>query len=201
MKTGVLVRACELGIFLVLSTSWAQQPQRLDAKKKAATAAKPLILEKAEGELRTRRAAPSGVSMSLPASQFLLKFSPKNNASQQLVLGTEQITPGGRIRAHRHLEQDEILLIQTGTAHVELGDQRRDVHAGGLVFIPANTRIALENIGAEPIDLVFVFSAPGFEDYMRCVSVPAGQPAAPITRDELKSCSHEGHVIYDDLQD
>lgn len=46
----------------------------------------------------------------------------------------------------------------------------REVHAGGLVFLPRNMTIQLESIGSEPIALVFIFSAPGFEDYMRCRS-------------------------------
>jgi quercetin dioxygenase-like cupin family protein len=164
--------------------------------------ARPLILEKDEGERRVRRQpiGNSNVPMSMPTSEFILKFSPKNNGSQRLVMGTEQIPPGGRIRPHRHLEQDEILIIEGGQAHVRLGDREADVHDGGTVFIPANTMIALQNRGERPIQLVFIFSAPGFEDYMRCTSVAAGQPAPPILLAELRKCSHEGHVVYADLE-
>jgi quercetin dioxygenase-like cupin family protein len=51
--------------------------------------------------------------------------------------GTEQIPPGGLIAKHKHFGQDEILLIQTGSAHVWLGAEERDVHAGAIVFIPS----------------------------------------------------------------
>ncbi len=164
--------------------------------------AKPLLLEKNEGELRVRRIpADNTVRMSVPSSQFMLKVSPKNNGPQHLVLVTEELLPGARIRTHKHLAQDEILLIQTGTAHVRLGDQERDVHAGGLVFIPSNTWIGLKNIGSEPISLVGIFSAPGFEDYMRCASVPVSQKASVITREELKNCAHEGHAVYEELEE
>jgi quercetin dioxygenase-like cupin family protein len=134
--------------------------------------------------------------MSVPSSEFLLKISPKNNGSQHLVLGTEELAPGARIRQHKHLGQDEILLIQTGIAHVRVGNLERNVHAGGLVFLPSNTPIELENVDSEPIALVFLFSSPGFEDYMRCSSVPAGERPSLITRDELKQCAHAGHVEY-----
>src|SRR5437016_1644115 len=101
----------------------------------AEISAKPLMLEQNEGELRTRR---THVDKSATASsQFLLKVSPKNNGSQHLVAGTEVLAPGAILPKHRHLTQDEILLIHTGTAHVWLGDQERELHAGGLVFIPA----------------------------------------------------------------
>jgi quercetin dioxygenase-like cupin family protein len=82
---------------------------------------------------------------------------------------------------HRHLVQDEIALNHSGKAHVWLGDQERDLHAGGLVFIPANTWISLQNTGAEPVSLTFIFSEPGFEDTMRCNSVAASETPTPIT--------------------
>ena len=154
--------------------------------------AKPLLLEKDEGELRTRRIH---TDSSAPASsQFMLKVSPKNNGSQHLVAGTEVLAPGAAIPKHRHLIQDEILLLHSGNAHVWLGDQERDLHAGGLVFIPENTWISLKNVGAEPASLTFVFSAPGFEDTMRCNSVPAGETPTQITPEEQKECAHLEHA-------
>lgn len=155
--------------------------------------AQPLILEKNEGELRTRRIHTD--KSSVAASQFLLKVSPKNNGSQHLVLGTEELSPNARIPRHKHLIQDEILLIQSGTAHVWLGDRESDVHAGAMVFIPSDTWISLKNIGTEPVSLVFVFSAPGFEETMRCNSVPANEKPTPLTPEQRKECSHLGHAV------
>ena len=158
--------------------------------------AKTLVLEKNEGEKRVRR--PRG-SLATPSDEFILKVTPQNSGSKHIVLGTEEIPPGGVIPRHKHLEQDEILLIQTGTAHVTLNDKEYDVHAGGTVFFPAQTWVGLKNIGKDSISLVFIFSAPGFEDNMRCGSVPAGQSAPPINADELRACAHEGHVEYEAL--
>ena len=117
----------------------------------------------------------------------------ENSGSKHLVLGTEDIPPGGVIPRHKHLEQDEILLVQTGTAHVTLGDKEYDVHAGGTVFFPGQTWVSLKNIGTDSISLVFIFSAPGFEENMRCGSVP------PINTDELRDCAHKGHVEFEAL--
>jgi len=156
------------------------------------TTVKPLVLEKNEGELRTRRIhTDASISAS---SQFVLKVSPKNNGSQHLVAGTEELAPGAAIPKHRHLVQDEILLIQSGKAHVWLGEEESDVHAGGLVFIPENTWISLKNTGTETIGLTFIFSAPGFEDTMRCNSVPAGETPTKITPEQQKECAHLGHA-------
>ena len=152
--------------------------------------ARPLMLDGDEGELRTRRIHTD--SSSPASSQFILKVSPKNNGSQHLVAGTELLAPGATLPKHRHMVQDEILLIQGGTAHVWLGDQERDLHAGGLVFIPANTWISGKNVGATPIALTFVFSAPGFEETMRCNSVPAGETPTPITPEQQKTAHASG---------
>jgi len=153
---------------------------------------KPLLLEKNEGERRTRRIRPDSTAH-WASSQFMLKVSPRNNGSQHLVLGTEEVAPGGGIPKHKHLVQDEIVLIHSGKAHVWLGDEERDLHAGGLVFIPANTWISLKNIGSEPISLTFIFSAPGFENTMRCNSVPSGETPTTITPEQQEECAHLGH--------
>lgn len=152
--------------------------------------AKPLLLEKNEGEHRIWRDPPPG--------GFTLKVSPKNNGSQHLVFGTEDIAPGDEIPTHKHLGQDEIVFIERGTLHVDLGDQKRDLHAGGLVFIPAYTWVHLKNVGTETASIVFVFSAPGFENTLRCESVPAGEKPTPTTQAEREKCDDLGHVFYKD---
>ncbi|MGH9682717.1 MAG: cupin domain-containing protein [Candidatus Acidiferrales bacterium] len=153
-------------------------------------APKPLLLEKNEGERRIWREPPPG--------DFILKVSPKNNGSQHLVMGTEDMAPGDEIPTHKHLGQDELVYIEKGTVHVHLGDQERDLHAGGTVFIPAHTWVSVKNAGTETVSVVFVFSAPGFEDYMRCDSVLPNEKVIPISLEAQKACAQEGHVIYKD---
>jgi hypothetical protein len=66
------------------------------------------------------------------------------------------------------------------------------------IFAPANTWIEVTNIGSDAIHGVFVFSAPGFDDFMRAESVPEGQKIAPLTKAEdaqiMKQHAHA--VIY-----
>jgi mannose-6-phosphate isomerase-like protein (cupin superfamily) len=155
-----------------------------------------VVLQKDEGETRTRR--PREVAMA--SREFMLKVSPKNNGSKHLVLGTEEILPGGMIPKHKHHGQDEILLIQTGTAHVWLGDKEYDALPGSMVFIPSETWISLKNTGKENISLTYIFNEPGYEDTMRCSSVPKGQPTPPISKDELRACQHKGHAEFEALE-
>ena len=161
--------------------------------------AKALLLERNEGELRTRRIHVDNSATA--SSQFMLKVSPQNNGSEHLVAGTEEVAPGATLPKHRHLLQDEIVSVHSGTAHVWLGDKERDLHAGGLVFIPANTWVSAKNIGSEPVSLTFIFSAPGFEDTMRCNSVPAGETPTQITPEQQRECAHLGHAENASMQE
>lgn len=157
--------------------------------------AKIVVLEKDQGEKLFWRQIPG--ESSLPES-FILKVTPENSGSKHLVLGTTELAPGDHIDRHKHLDQDEILLIQTGTAVVTLSDKEYPVHAGGMVFIPARTWLSVRNTGTEPISLVFIFSAPGFEKNMRCASSPS-PTAPPISLQDLAVCDHIGHVVYREL--
>jgi quercetin dioxygenase-like cupin family protein len=177
-------------LLLPLVTVSAQQKPSAPAQ----TGATPLLLEKDEGETRLWRPEPGEVDI----GGFILKVTPKANGSQHLVLSTEEMAPGTAIPTHKHLEQDEIVLIERGTIHVHVGDQERDLHAGGMVFIPQHTWVSLKNTGTEPASIVAIFSAPGFEDHLRCESVPAGEKLTAISRAEENECDRLGHVVYRD---
>ena len=181
-----MLKTCLAAVCLFAAFAFAQHART------SKTPAKPLLLEKNEGELRTRRPRPKPS----PATQFLLKVDPQTNGSAHLVVGTEDIAPGASIPTHKHPAEDEIVLIHSGVAHVSLGDQQRDLHPGGLVFIPANTWIGLTNVSKEFLSVTFIFSAPGFDQFQRCISVPAGQVPTPMTEDDLRRCEAPGHMIY-----
>jgi glyoxylate utilization-related uncharacterized protein len=92
------------------------------------------------------------------------------------------------------------VFIQAGTAHIRLGDQERDLHAGGVAFIPAHTWVGLKNISSEPLSIVAIFSAPGFENHLRCVSVLPNERSTPMSPEEHRKCDREGHVVYQELK-
>jgi hypothetical protein len=99
-----------LGAVLLAACICGAQSAQLGPASVPIGNAKPLLLEKNEGELRVRRAVSDARSQNV--------VSPKNNGSEHLVLITEDLPPGGSISKHKHLGQNEILLIQTGTVHV-----------------------------------------------------------------------------------
>jgi quercetin dioxygenase-like cupin family protein len=158
-------------------------------------APKVLVLERNEGEKRVR--LPREGVANKPV-EFILKVTPESSGSRHLVLGTQTIPRGGTVPKHRHLDQD-VVVLQTGVARMTLGDKDYDIHAGGIVFAPANTWMSLENTGTEDIQLIFIYSAPGFERYMRCTSSPVGQAGSPLSLDQLRACAEAGRVEYQGL--
>jgi quercetin dioxygenase-like cupin family protein len=184
-----------LGVGAILAAGPTSAPSAAPKRAVSANKATPLILEKEEGERRVWRPL-EGLDDKL--SLFILKVDPRNGGSSHLVFGTEDMPPGGHIETHRHPGSDEILFLQNGKAKVSLGEITREVHGGATVFIPADTWITVRNTGSEVIHMVFVFSAPGFEDFMRAESVRDGETAAPITKAEDAAilAKHAHAVVY-----
>ena len=158
----------------------------------------PLIVEKNEGEGRAWRPIEGAAGWNAQPGPFVFKVDRHNGGSSHLVFITEDVPPGGTIDRHRHPGADEIIFLQNGLARVTLGDRVKEVHAGATVFAPANTWIEVTNIGADAIHGVFVFSAPGFDDFMRAESVPQGQKITPLTKAEDAQImkQHARAVIY-----
>jgi quercetin dioxygenase-like cupin family protein len=191
MKLSVVETVAAMLVAFCISQAQSTQAVSTSAPE---LGAKPLMLEKSEGEQRLWRPEPGEVD----PGGFILKVTPKNNGSQHLVLLTEDMPPGAAIPTHKHLEQDEIVLIEKGTIRAHVGDQERDLHAGGMVFIPARTWVSLKSIGTETASIVGIFSAPGFEEHLRCESVLANEKPTTISRSEENECDHLGHVVYKD---
>lgn len=168
------------------------------AMKAQESKAAPLILEKDQGERRVWRPIEGAKGWDAEPGPFIFKVDRQNGGSSHLVCVTEDLPPGGKIDRHRHPGADEIIFLQNGRARVSLGSRTSDVHGGATLFAPANTWIEVTNIGTEPIHGVFIFSAAGFDDFMRAESVPEGQKVVPLTKaeDAAIQAKHAHAVIY-----
>jgi mannose-6-phosphate isomerase-like protein (cupin superfamily) len=158
-----------------------------------------LILQVDEGERRVRRPPSATTAANPPNALHIIKVDQKNGGSPDLVMGYEILSPGRTIQPHRHLVADEIIFVHTGTGTATVGDREAPISAGATVYIPRTVRITLANTGKEPMAIAFFFSKPGFEDYMRDTSVPEGQPAPPMSPEELGAIrqKHAAHTIYE----
>ena len=130
---------------------------------------------------------------------FILKVDRQNGGSQDLVMGYEDIAPGEAIPPHRHLVADEIIFVHRGSGVVELGERTEAFGTGATIYIPKTTRITVRNTGTEPLSIAFVFSKPGFEEFLRDFSVPPGQTVVPVTAEERRAIQtrHQWHTIFE----
>jgi quercetin dioxygenase-like cupin family protein len=145
----------------------------------------PLILAWSEGERRVRRPPPS--ALSTLGAPFILKIDARNGGAPEFVMLTEDIPPGQAIPFHRHPHADEILFVQAGAGVVTLGNREAAVTSGATIYMPRNTVVGLRNTGAEPLKVLGIFSRPGYEQYLREISVPEGAPIVPLTIEELSA--------------
>lgn len=187
-----------LAVYAALGIIGTDAPARGSSGSANASGVTPLILEQNEGERRAWRPIEGAKGWDAQPGPFILKVDRQNGGSSHLVFVTEDVPPGAGIDRHRHPGADEILFFQNGRARVTLGDRTREVHGGATIFVPANTWISATNIGTEPIHGVFVFSAPGFEEFMRAESAPEGQKITPLSKaeDARLMKEHVHAVIY-----
>ncbi len=182
-----------LAVAALLATSGHQAPTAGPSSERSPSLlsdAPGLILASDQGERRTRRLA--------GGAPFIVKVDRLNGGSPDLVMGYEVLPPGYAIPAHRHPHADEILFVQYGHGVAELGKRSAPVSSGATVYIPHGVRVSLR-VGPDSLGLVFIFSRPGFEQYLREISVPEGQPIVPLSDAERKAIRqrNESHVVYE----
>jgi quercetin dioxygenase-like cupin family protein len=146
---------------------------------------RPTVIGPEEGERRFLRGG---------KAPLLLKVDPVTTGSNRMVLGSSDLPPGDAIGVHRHLQEDEIILITRGTARVQLGKETYTGGAGTTVFIPQGTCIAVSNVGSDTMSNLFIFSSPGFEQVMRELSSPAGAPPKTVSPAQRAAAFHRGHA-------
>jgi quercetin dioxygenase-like cupin family protein len=168
-------------------------PQSAPAHRPAALAQPtPLVLQVDEGERRMRR-----VGFSAPG--FTIKVDSRNGGSSELMMGYEALPAAAIIPPHYHRTADEIILVYRGSGIAQLGGRKAAFGPGATIYIPRNTRVTLENTGADSLDIAFIFSRPGFEHWLREISTPEGQPLPPLSAAELTAIRkrHEWHTVFE----
>ena len=167
------------------------------ASKTVPTQGEPLILREGEGERLIHRPPPGGLSnLSAP---LVLKVDRLHGGAPEFVMLTEDIPPGQAIPLHRHPHSDEIIFIHGGTGLASLGGREATVTSGATIYMPRNTVVGLRNTGTEPLKIAAFFSQPGYEEYLREITVPEGQVPTPLTVEELSAIRsrHLESAVYE----
>jgi len=152
----------------------------------SAAAPRPTVIAASEGERRFLRGG---------QAPLLIKIDPVTTGSQRMVLGASDLPPGDAIGMHRHLQEDEIMIVLRGNAEVTLGGKKYEAGPGGAIYIPQGTCIAVTNNGRDTLTNYFIFSAPGFEQVLREVSSRPGEPPKTVSLSERAAAFHRGHAV------
>lgn len=126
---------------------------------------------------------------------LLIKVDPITTGSERLVAGRSDLPPGDDIALHRHLREDEIIIITRGTGLVRLGQHTYTAGPNAMVFIPQGTCIALTNAGLDTLTNFFIFSSPGFERVLREVSAPPDSAPRRVTPAQRSEIFGHGHAV------
>ena len=81
--------------------------------------------------------------------------------TRELTTGVCEIEPGCELPLHRHPPL-ELYYFLDGTGVVTLGSADHPVRRGSTISIPGNTPHRIQNTGAMPLKLFYVFPVPSF---------------------------------------
>jgi quercetin dioxygenase-like cupin family protein len=111
-------------ILLVLSFAVPVSAQAIDANLTPSKAT-PTVFQADEGDRW----------MLLGDKPLIFKVDPVSTGSDTLVVGTEEVPPGNRIPAHKHLYEDEVIFVHKGAVRVTLAGRQYEARTGATVFI------------------------------------------------------------------
>lgn len=86
---------------------------------------------------------------------------------------------GGGPPPHRHLAEDELFTITSGSIEFTAGGETRTVSAGESVFVPRGVVHSYRNDGTEAATMLAVYTPAGMEGWFREVCTPVTDPTAP----------------------
>jgi hypothetical protein len=96
-------------IAMIAALAGCQRRSPVDGNESETATPRPTVIGPAEGERRFLR---GGVA------PLLIKIDPITTGSRRMVLAMSDLPPGDAIGVHRHLKEDEIILVTRGTARV-----------------------------------------------------------------------------------
>lgn len=93
-----------------------------------------------------------------PNSSPAVVIDPTGESSfaRNLAVLFERMASGDRIPLHTHTI-DEVIFIDEGMGEVTVGDERRTVNSGAVVFVPAGAPHGTRNLGDDVLSLHAVF--------------------------------------------
>jgi quercetin dioxygenase-like cupin family protein len=165
------------------------------------------------GMTRTQAEAPQGYVLSATEGEHLVHFRDHGNifikvgsvtGSDNLALGTQQVTVGAGIPIHRHFQMDEAFYVLEGSGIFILNDTRHAFEKGGTIFIPKNSWHGFANPDHELL-LLWTMSPAGIDGFFRDTCNPAYRQSssrgrrsmrlpANMRRNSGNHTAHQSHI-------
>jgi mannose-6-phosphate isomerase-like protein (cupin superfamily) len=136
------------------------------------------------------------IIMGRSKAPMTIKISEADHGIESLSFCTEDIVPGRKMPVHKHLNNDEVIFIQSGIGILTLDEKTLDVKTGAVVFVPRGVWHGLENPGTENIRMVFMYTPAGFEEYFVENGTVAGEPVKARSREEYAATEKKYGMVY-----
>jgi len=127
-----------------------------------------------------------------------IKISQKAQGVDNISFCIEEMTPGRKMRIHKHLNNDELIFIHKGEGTLTLDEELIDVRTGDVAFVPRGTWHGLDNTGKENLLMAFQYSPAGFEEYFVENGTLVGMPAKVKTDEEYAITEKKYGMVYKD---
>ena len=148
---------------------------------------------------RAQSTAPPGYVLGAAEGEHLVHFRDHGNifikvglatGSDNLALGTQQVTVGAGIPIHRHFQMDEAFYVLEGSGTFILNDVRHPFEKSGTIFIPKNAWHGFANPDHELL-LLWITSPAGLDGFFRETCNPPGVPPKQLTRDDINEIARK----------
>lgn len=152
-----------------------------------------------QGVTRARSTAPQGYVLGAGEGEHLVHFRDHGNifikaglatGSDNLALGTQQVTVGAGIPIHRHFQMDEAFYVLEGGGIFILNDVRHPFEKSGTIFIPKNSWHGFANPDHELL-LLWITSPAGLDGFFRETCNPPGVPPKQLTREQINEIARK----------
>jgi mannose-6-phosphate isomerase-like protein (cupin superfamily) len=127
-----------------------------------------------------------------------IKISKTKDGINNISFCIEDMTPGRKMRIHKHLNNDEVIFIHKGEGTLTLDEQSIEVKAGTVAFVPRGVWHGLDNTGKENLLMVFQYSPAGFEEYFIENGTQVGMPTKEKTEEEYAITEKKYGMVYKD---
>ena len=151
---------------------------------------KGIIVREDEGiHILTRRKVP-----------ITIKISKTKHGVDGISFCVEDMSPGRKMRIHKHLNNDELIFIHKGEGTLTLDEESLKVKVGDVAFVPRGIWHGLDNTGTENLLMVFQYSPAGFEEYFIENGTQVGMPDKVKTPEEYAITEKKYGMVYKDPQ-